>query len=400
MICKIGLFLTARPIDGGAFQYSQSMLEAVADLKTKEIEVVVGYTHNLWLEKILEKGLKSLKLSYNLWGRIGSMRISGMLPMKLWRKYSPFFHPMVRKIIKQNCHLWIFPTQDSWTYLTPVCSIGVIYDLMHRYEGKFPEVSIRKQYKFREKHYRNMCRFSQGILVDSEVGKKHVLECYPINPTKIHVLPFTAPSYIHKTIISNTRYKYSKLPEKYFFYPAQFWEHKNHKSLLYALAALKPEIKDLKFVFVGSQKNGYESTIALAKKLKLINNIIILGYVPDSDISELYQLARALIMPTFFGPTNIPPLEAIAVGCPVAVSDIYGIREQLGDAALYFNPASISEIKNAMKLLWLDDSVCKKLSQRGLAQSSKWDQAGFNKSFERIIKYVLKVQNTPINAIQ
>ncbi len=368
MICKIGLFLTARPIDGGAFQYSQSMLEAVADLKTKEIEVVVGYTHDLWLEKIYEKGLKSLKLSYNLWGRIGSMRISGMLPMKLWRKYSPFFHPMVRKIIKQNCHLWIFPTQDSWTYLTPVCSIGVIYDLMHRYEGKFPEVSIRKQYKFREKHYRNMCRFSQGILVDSEVGKKHVLECYPINPTKIHVLPFTAPSYIHKTIISNTRYKYSKLPEKYFFYPAQFWEHKNHKSLLYALAALKPEIKDLKFVFVGSQKNGYESTIALAKKLKLINNIIILGYVPDSDISELYQLGRALIMPTFFGPTNIPPLEAIAVGCPVAVSDIYGIREQLGDAALYFNPASISEIKNAMKLLWLDDSVCKKLSQRGLAQ--------------------------------
>ena len=130
-----------------------------------------------------------------------------------------------------------------------------------------------------------------------------------------------------------------------------------------------------------------------------MNNIIILGYVPDSEISELYQRARALIMPTFFGPTNIPPLEAIAVGCPVAVSDIYGMREQLGNAAIYFNPTSITEIMNTMKLLWLDDSVCKKLSQRGLVQASKWNQTGFNIKFECIIKSVLKDQQTPINEI-
>lgn len=399
MICKIGLFLSARPFDGGAFQYSQSILEAVAALKSKKIEVVVGYTRDLWLEKILEKGLIPLKLSYNLWGRISGRRICSMLPMNLWRKFSPFFHPMVRKILKQKCNLWVFPAQDSWMYLFPVRSIGVIYDLMHRYEAQFPEVSIRKQFEIREKHYQNMCRWSQGILVDSEVGKKHVLECYPIDPDKIHVLPFSAPSYIHKTISPNTIYKSLKLPKKYFFYPAQFWEHKNHKSLLYAIAALKSEINDLKFIFVGSKKNGFESTVALAKKLKLANNIIILGYIPDSDMSELYQRARALIMPTFFGPTNIPPLEAIAVGCPVAVSDIYGMREQLGRAALYFNPMSITEIKNTMKLLWLDDSICKKLSQRGLVQSSKWNQTSFDKNFERIIKYVLNVQNAPVNAI-
>jgi glycosyltransferase involved in cell wall biosynthesis len=400
MIYKIGLFLAARPFDGGAFQYSQSMLEALAALKSKEFEVVVGYTHDLWLEKILQKGLMPLKLSYNLWGRTGGRRISGMLPMNLWRKFSPFFHPMVRKIIRQKCNLWVFPAQDSWMYLIPVRSIGVIYDLMHRYEGQFAEVSARRQFEIRENHYRNMCRWSQGILVDSKVGKKHVLECYPINPAKIHVLPFTAPSYIHNNITAKIANKYLKLPEKYFFYPAQFWKHKNHQSLLYAIAALKSEINDLKFIFVGSQKNGYESTIALAKKLNLMKNILILGYIPDSDMSELYQRARALIMPTFFGPTNIPPLEAIAAGCPVAVSDIYGMREQLGDAALYFNPASISEIKNIMRLLWTDDFLCKKLSQKGLVQSSNWDQTNFNKKFEHIIKYVLNVQQIPIKAIQ
>lgn len=398
MIYKIGLFLAASPFDGGAFQYSQAMLEAVSALKSKEFKVIAGYRCGLWLEKILEKDLMPLKLSYNLCGRIGGRRISGMLPMKLWRMFSPFFHPMVRTMLRQKCDLWVFPAQDSWTYLIPVRSIGTIYDLMHRYERQFPEVSARKQFEIREKHYRNMCRWSQGIVVDSSVGKKHVLQCYPTNPAKIHVLPFTAPSYIHKAIAPNTSTNYPGLPEKYFFYPAQFWKHKNHASLLYAIAALKSEINDIKFVFVGSQKNGYESTIAIAKNLDLMNNIIILGYIPDSEISALYQGARALIMPTFFGPTNIPPLEAMAAGCPVAVSDIYGMREQLGTAALYFNPLSITEIKNIMKLLWIDDAVCKKLSQKGLARSAKLDQTRFNKKLAQILRNVLKMQQIPSDA--
>jgi len=56
-----------------------------------------------------------------------------------------------------------------------------------------------------------------------------------------------------------------------------------------------------------------------------------------------------MIMPTFFGPTNIPPLEAIAVGCPVAVSNIYGMPHQLGDAALYFNPTRVEKWRRRWK---------------------------------------------------
>jgi glycosyltransferase involved in cell wall biosynthesis len=389
---KIGLFLAASPFEGGAFQYSQSMLEAVAAINGKKYEVVVSYAHDLWLKKILEKDLMPLKRSSNLWSRLGARRISGMVPMKLWRILSPFFHPIVRALVKQKCHLWIFPSQDSWMYLTPVPAIGAIYDLMHRYQRQFPEVSAKKQFEIRERHYRRMCRWSEGILVDSKVGKRHVLESYQVNPAKIHVLPFIAPGYIRKDNKNHRCINDYKLPKKYFFYPAQFWEHKNHKSLLYAIAALKAELNDIEFVFVGSKQNGYESTIALAEELNIMNNIKILGYVPDSDMPELYCRARALIMPTFFGPTNIPPLEAITVGCPVAVSDIYGMREQLGNAAFYFNPSSIDEIKKTMKLLWTDDSACKKLSKKGLIQSSKWNQTHFNKRFESIIQNVLRIR--------
>ena len=81
----------------------------------------------------------------------------------------------------------------------------------------------------------------------------------------------------------------------------------------------------------------------------------------------------------------------MALSCPVAISDIFGIREQLGDAAIYFNPESVDEIKNAMKLLWTDDSLCQNLSKKGVVQSERWNQERFNKKFETIINRVLTV---------
>jgi len=91
-------------------------------------------------------------------------------------------------------------------------------------------------------------------------------------------------------------------------------------------------------------------------------------------------------MPTFFGPTNIPPLEAMALGCPVAVSDIYAMREQLGDAALYFRPNSVRDIINIMERLWQDDLLCEDLAQRGLQHHANWQQYHFNGRFLNILE--------------
>ena len=103
-----------------------------------------------------------------------------------------------------------------------------------------------------------------------------------------------------------------------------------------------------------------------------------------------------MMMPTFFGPTNIPPLEAFVTRCPAAVSDIYGMREQLGDAALFFDPHSDQEIASVMKRLWLEDELCATLSTRGREQAQKWGQAQFNDRLRRILKEIFndhKIKN-------
>jgi len=91
-------------------------------------------------------------------------------------------------------------------------------------------------------------------------------------------------------------------------------------------------------------------------------------------------------MPTFFGPTNIPQLEAFALGCPVATSRIYGIPDQVGDAALLFDPASVDEIYEALVRLWTDDALCAVLKARGYAHAKRWGRPQFRGRVREIIE--------------
>jgi glycosyltransferase involved in cell wall biosynthesis len=100
----------------------------------------------------------------------------------------------------------------------------------------------------------------------------------------------------------------------------------------------------------------------------------------------LYRAARALVMPTFFGPTNIPQLEAFALGCPVATSRIYGIPEQVGDAALLFDPSSVDEIYDAIEKLWTDDALCAGLAQKGREHEAKWGRPQFRSRLAEIVE--------------
>jgi glycosyltransferase involved in cell wall biosynthesis len=390
---KLGLLLDAEPSWGGAFQYSHAVLDAVSSFPRDRFEVAVGYASQTWASALRKRELPTFPVDSALWKILSSKRVCEYLPISWWRSYGPFLSSTTRRLLSERCNLWIFPAQETWTYLLPVPSLGTIFDLMHRYERRFEESSGYGLYRCRERHYMNMCRWSKGVFVDSEVGKRHVMESYELNADRIHVLPFVPPK--DKGSLSapeafNARYS---LPGKFFFYPAQFWEHKNHKALLHAAALLKSEIPDLNLVFVGSKKNGYPSTIELVRRLDLTNKVHFLGYVPDADMPELYRRARALLMPTYYGPTNIPPLEAMALGCPVATSRVYGMPEQLGDAALFFDPTSVDQIARAMKSLWNDDNLCEKLSRQGLTRSSRWNQSHFNQRLLDILEKVLEGTN-------
>jgi glycosyltransferase involved in cell wall biosynthesis len=386
---KIGLFLSEEPAGGGKFQYSLSILEAMSALPYEDYEIVVAYTNELWLDYLKRHNFKHLCISSSLWDRIiNRVWRDTNISTKWVRQVSPHIYSPAKIFLRQSCSLWVFPSHDVWSYKIPVISLAAMHDLMHRYERGFPEVSGHV-FEQREQVYGNICRWANGLLVDSETGKQHVIESYGTEPDKVHILPFVSPKYIyakHTPKDFDNRYN---LPSKYFFYPAQFWEHKNHNALIRAAKLLKGTIGDLKLVFAGSKKNGYETTVQIVGEMGLMEDIVFLGYVPDEDVPELYRRARALIMPTFFGPTNIPPLEAFAVGCPVAVSNVYGMQDLVGDAAMVFDPKSNRGIADVMLQLWTNDDLCAALSARGYKRAREWNQDHFNQRFLSILEKLL-----------
>jgi glycosyltransferase involved in cell wall biosynthesis len=257
---------------------------------------------------------------------------------------------------------------------------------MHIYEPQFPEVGSPGEIREREFHFIETCRWAKGVAVDSNVGKEQLIDAYKIERDRVYVLPYIAPKYIYDALESPPADLPYDLPKKYFFYPATFWLHKNHAGLFAAIARLRDQYPDIRLVLAGAKQNGFTEAFRKVEQLGISDNVVFLGYVPDSHMFELYRRARALIMPSFFGPTNIPPLEAFVAGCPVAAAGIYGVPEQVGDAALLFDPKSTQEIAAVMEKLWTDDALCADLIERGKKRAREWGPEQFSARLHKIIE--------------
>jgi len=161
----------------------------------------------------------------------------------------------------------------------------------------------------------------------------------------------------------------------FLLYPAQFWPHKNHVVIVHALKLLR-EKHGLAFdvVLTGADKGNMHHIKELVIELNLQEVVHFLGFVDQKTLVALYQQAFALIFASFFGPDNIPPLEAFGLGCPVIAARVSGAEYQLEEAALLFDPKSEHELAEKIIKLHGDASLRQKLvdfgKQRALLFSS------------------------------
>lgn len=383
---RIGLFLGVEPAAGGMFQYAQSLLDALSTLdRERRIAVQVAYAHDSWAPILQRWPIPARRLAM---GQLGLRLNYGAMVLRLPRaavRLLIAMNPISMQLRGFECDAWIFPAQDPSTFQVRERVIGVIHDLMHRYEPYFPEVATASRIRIREHRFGGIVNAADAILVDSEVGKAHVVACYGADPSRIFPLPYL-PS---RSILEAAKVEPKlALPEKFLFYPAQFWEHKNHKRLLAAIARLSERGHEVHLVLSGAKCHEYKSVREHAIALGLAGRVTFLGYVPEEMMPTIYRRARAMVMPTFFGPTNIPPLEAMACDCPVAISGIYGMPEQLGEAALFFDPKSEEAIANACERLWVDDALCAKLIEAGRRKTRAWNHHTFADRLGAILEAV------------
>jgi glycosyltransferase involved in cell wall biosynthesis len=103
------------------------------------------------------------------------------------------------------------------------------------------------------------------------------------------------------------------------------------------------------------------------------------------DLVALYRNALALTYTTFFGPENLPPLEAFALGCAVVASAVNGSEEQLGDAALLVPPTDHVALGNAILHIHSDPGIRTRLIERGLQRAHRFTKADYVRGMVAIL---------------
>lgn len=345
---------------GGGYQQSINAA-LIAKSLPAELADVIFYTTE-------ENNIKMLK-QYGISANLIKFSFLSKLRIFLYRKINDryllnffrFFeknNPRENKFIEDKIDIVYFLSPTSWPIdLEKINYITTIWDMSHRDDLEFPEVRWHYEFERRENNFKSILPKALSVLVDSENSKLNIIRRYGIDYSRVNVMPFQASittrssSNSNVIIKQNIKKKYNlKLP--FVFYPAQFWSHKNHVYILKGLKYLESEYGILiGAVFSGTDKGNLEYIREKVKNLCLTDRIYFVGFLPNEEIPEFYRQSLALVMPTYFGPTNLPPLEAFEIGTPVLYPDKKEMREQVEGAALLFDLKNFKSMAEHIKNL-------------------------------------------------
>jgi glycosyltransferase involved in cell wall biosynthesis len=243
---------------------------------------------------------------------------------------------------------------------------ATVWDLGHRQMPWFPELSLSGwTFEQREQHYRHVLPRASIVVTGNAAGARAVSGFYQVAPQNIREIPLPVDAAALQEMVADSGviHAWALTPSQYLLYPAQFWPHKNHITLVDMLSLLHGSGRRLKLVFSGSDKGNRAHVERYVAQRGLQDSVVFTGFVDAGLLQQLYLNAFAMIFASTMGPDNLPPLEAMALRCPVICADFDGAREQLGSAALLFEPLDAHEA--AAHVLELDDA---QLRQQLLAE--------------------------------
>lgn len=294
--------------------------------------------------------------------------------------------PFQRELKKHHLDLFWFPTPSHFQVDIPY--LATVWDIQHRVQPWFPEVSSNGQWEHRELNHSTYLRRASTILACNEAARRELSFFYQIPEGRFRLLPHPTPVITEipsEEDVHVVLEKYS-LRKPYLFYPAQFWAHKNHVNLLLALKLLREQHgMEIHLVLAGSDQGNQGYVNAKIKELGLNDCVHLLGFVSRRDLLALYRGAFALSYMTYFGPENLPPLEAFSLGCPVVASRVDGASEQLGDAAILVDANSPQEISLAVRNLYHDPALRNDLIDKGRERAKRFTSLDYVKAVFSII---------------
>jgi|GEM_PF-1713419 glycosyltransferase involved in cell wall biosynthesis len=395
---RIGLWLIAFPYGGGIYQVNLLVLKVLERFrKLNPIFTLHCFSPMKEWEAYFREnaGLCDSFSFVDLEGNViqyiaRKVAMSSKLPfpwlrLSMWRRINKYLPFEYRKVFDASVDFMLYLAEDWQAAEIAIPSISAIFDVMQKYTDAY-DVNETRTRTFQQNL---ICRYSGVILADSLLGKKHIEDSYRQTLRGEVIALYYIPTFYILSHDKTIDYSYInakfKLPGKYLFYPAQFWKYKNHGNLVRAISILKGKNIDVDIVLVGSPKDHYHDVVRLICELNVQANCHILGYVSNQDIIALYKSAWALVMPTFSGPTNLPIIEAIYLGCPVICSNLFEMPKQIGSAGLTCDPFNAEDIAEKIEKVWNNVELRSQLAENTSVEARKYSFENYYSQWSDII---------------
>lgn len=292
-----------------------------------------------------------------------------------------FIIPYLIKKNKIDC----FIAQNFSPLVGSACRISFIHDIIFESHPEFFPLRERiyfKPMKFLAKH-------SNFIFTVSESEKKRLIQYGYNTQDKIKVIhngvdtsKFKVVNKQDKKQIKKAKEIY-KLPEKYILYVGRINFRKNLIKLVEAINKITD--KEVKLVLAGKKDWKNEDIEDIIDSLSLKDRIIMIGYVEDEFLPIIYSLAKLLCYVSYEEGFGLPPLEAMASGIPVIVSDIEVVKEVCEDAGTYVNPFESKSIADMINKLLEDDNLYNRKKNLGLKRANLFS---WESSAQKIMHFV------------
>jgi glycosyltransferase involved in cell wall biosynthesis len=217
------------------------------------------------------------------------------------------------------------------------------------------------------------------IIAASVNTKRDIIKHLKVPEDKIEVIYYGRDErfiVLSEKEVEEARAKYD-LPQRYILSVCTLEPRKNMPTLIKAYHKLRGKGIEHKLVVVGAKGWKYSRIFQTVRELGLENDITFLGYVSNQDLPGIYNLADLFVFPSLYEGFGLPPLEAMACGCPVITSNTSSLPEVVGDAAIMTDPYNVDEIANAMYEVLTNQALRKEMLEKGLnrAKTFSWDKA-------------------------
>ena len=300
-----------------------------------------------------------------------------MLPSTFWRTYF-----MANEINDQNVDIFHGLSGELPVSTLKMPKVVTIHDVIFL---RYPEYYSAYDRNMYEKKFRHACKMADKIITVSKQTADDCIHFLGADAKKIEICYQSCDPIFFEPVNKNDILQKYNLPEKFILNIGTIEARKN---LLNLVKALKFIDEDFSLVAIG-RRTAYTALVEeYIKENRLSHRVKLMHHVPFRDFPAIYAAASAFVYPSVFEGFGIPVLEALAVGTPVATSNISSMPEVGGEAVLYFGPYNIEDMAEKISLLLRDTETVQQLSLNRAKQLDKFSIKNIAENVHNIYKTI------------